>query len=112
MAISAHTTGALAARNPSSLQPYRMRVLGDAMKPRFEAGDPVIVDPARPVAAGDDVVVWQGESAILGRAIAADEGLALIWFNAPGSLPLGAFRPHRVMRPNEAIDFLAPGGHC
>lgn len=113
MAIVAHTTRAPGPRNPSPLNPYRVHVFDNSMAPRFDAGDPVWIDPAVPVAVGDDVMAWQGDAPMIGRVIATNDGLALMQFNAPGIMPLaGMLRCHRVMRPNEAIAFLAAGGHC
>lgn len=36
---------------------YALYVAGSSMEPRYEPGDPVIVDPKRPPAPGDDVIV-------------------------------------------------------
>jgi SOS-response transcriptional repressor LexA len=36
---------------------YALYVTGSSMEPRFEPGDPVVVDPKRPPRPGDDVIV-------------------------------------------------------
>lgn len=37
---------------------YALYVAGTSMEPRWESGDPIYVDPKRPPAIGDDVVVY------------------------------------------------------
>lgn len=42
---------------------YALYVSGSSMEPRWESGDPIYVDPKRPPAIGDDVVVYLVRSA-------------------------------------------------
>jgi phage repressor protein C with HTH and peptisase S24 domain len=42
---------------------YGLYVVGPSMEPRWESGDPLYVDPKRPPAIGDDVVVYLMQTA-------------------------------------------------
>lgn len=98
---------------------YAIYFVGDSMRPRFEPGEPGIVDPRRPVAAGDYVLVQLTDggvnadgspevtSVIVKRLVRRTEkDLVLEQFNPPlvFTLPRAQVaRVHRILRPEELL---------
>jgi phage repressor protein C with HTH and peptisase S24 domain len=97
---------------------YGLYVAGPSMEPRWESGDPLYVDPKRPPAIGDDVVVYlarpSGEDreleAVLIKRLARRSGsfIELEQFNPPLTFRVETRRIkaiHRVIPRKELLAF-------
>ncbi|WP_170841819.1 S24 family peptidase [Sphingomonas gellani] len=87
---------------------YAVYITGSSMEPRFEPGDPVIVDPKRPPRPGDDVIVQLADrhtegakAALIKRLVRRSaKALTLRQYNPPMDFEVAAdevLAVHRVV---------------
>ncbi|MGJ8478023.1 S24 family peptidase [Sphingobium yanoikuyae] len=103
---------------PANSEAYALYVAGSSMEPRYRPGDPLFVDPKRPPAIGDDVVVQLRSET--GGDVEITAGLIKTLARRTGSyLELEQYQPairfrvpmervahiHRVIPPKELFGF-------
>lgn len=68
---------------------YGLRILGDSMHPRLKNGELVLVEPNRPYASGDEVIVWiKDGKAMIREFIYQRDGLLRLDSINAGNAPL------------------------